>query len=125
MPFENQRGNINLQKNSKLNDSASDMPTHALYANRAIAIKQLHIRNKPALNGARSVVNTLVMDIDNLPESLARIEQRGNTVYLKTGAQQVFLNDNPVTGEKELKLGDRIQFVKNGDAINLIQVNNG
>jgi hypothetical protein len=122
MPFAIQESNARSKRSSQ---SSDNNPTHALYANRAIAIDKLEIKNRPALNGNKAVTNTLLMDIESLPESLGQFEQRGDAVYLKVGVQQVFLNDNPVTGEQVLKLGDRIQFEENGDVINLIQVNNG
>ena len=122
MPFAIQESNARSKRSSQSSDNNR---THALYANRAIAIDKLEIKNRPALNGNKAVTNTLLMDIESLPESLGQFEQRGDAVYLKVGVQQVFLNDNPVTGEQVLKLGDRIQFEENGDVINLIQVNNG
>ena len=113
------------KQNENINSDRGDNPTHALYANRAIAIDKLEIKNKPVLNGKSLDINTLVMDIENLPESLCRIELREEGVYLNSGVQKVFLNDNLVTGEQLLKLGDCIQFESNGDEINLIQVNDG
>ena len=113
------------KQKEKINSDRGDNPTHALYSNRAIAIDKLEIKNKPVPNGKSMDTNTLVMDIENLPESLGRIELREEGVYLNSGVQKVFLNDNPVTGEQLLKLGDCIQFESNGDEINLIQVNDG
>ncbi|MDD9889839.1 MAG: hypothetical protein OXU66_09455 [Gammaproteobacteria bacterium] len=105
--------------------SAAERPTHVLFANRAFAIGTIDIKNNETLNGSAKVSGTIVMNIANLPESLGRIEKCGDEVYLKCGNQQVFVNGSLVMGECPLNLGDRICFVKNGEEISLIQVNNG
>ena len=87
---------------------ATDNPTHALFLNRAISISSIEIKNNVQLNGSVADVKVIVMNIENLPESLGRIDKRSNGVYLNSGEQEVFLNDKLVTGEQLLALGDRI-----------------
>ena len=104
---------------------ATDNPTHALFLNRAISISTIEIKNNVQLNGSVPAVKVIVMNIENLPESLGRIDKRSNGVYLNSGEQEVFLNDKPVTGEQLLVLGDRIRFASDGEEISLIKVANG
>ena len=104
---------------------ATDNPTHALFLNRAISISSIEIKNNVQLNGSVADVKVIVMNIENLPESLGRIDKRSNGVYLNSGEQEVFLNDKPVTGEQLLALGDRICFASDGEEISLIKVANG
>ena len=104
---------------------ATDNPTHALFLNRAISISTIEIKNNVQLNGSVAAVKVIVMNIENLPESLGRIDKRSNGVYLNSGEQEVFLNDKPVTGEQLLALGDRIRFASDGEEISLIKVANG
>ena len=104
---------------------ATDNPTHALFLNRAISISSIEIKNNVQLNGNVADVKVIVMNIENLPESLGRIDKRSNGVYLNSGEQEVFLNDKPVTGEQLLALGDRICFASDGEEISLIKVANG
>ncbi|MBS24725.1 MAG: hypothetical protein CMQ28_03685 [Gammaproteobacteria bacterium] len=104
---------------------ATDNPTHALFLNRAISINTIEIKNNVQLNGSVPAVKVIVMNIENLPESLGRIDKRSNGVYLNSGEQEVFLNDKPVTGEQLLVLGDRIRFASDGEEISLIKVANG
>ncbi|MBM88876.1 MAG: hypothetical protein CMQ41_10915 [Gammaproteobacteria bacterium] len=106
-------------------ESQSEHPTHALFSGRAIAIDRIEIKNKTKLNGSFQVGAAIVMNIESLPESLGRIEKRGEQVYLNTDELEVFLNDYPVTGERLLSLGDRICFIKSGEEISLIQVSDG
>lgn len=103
----------------------TDNPTHALFLNRAISISSIEIKNNVQLNGSAATVKVIVMSIENLPESLGRIDKRSNGVYLNSGEQEVFLNDKPVTGEQLLVLGDRIRFASAGEEISLIKVANG
>lgn len=104
---------------------ATDNPTHALFLNRAISISSIEIKNNVQLNGSVADVKVIVMNIENLPESLGRIDKRSNGVYLNSGEQEVFLNDKLVTGEQLLALGDRICFASDGEEISLIKVANG
>ncbi|HAJ75238.1 MAG TPA: hypothetical protein DCM64_02165 [Gammaproteobacteria bacterium] len=101
-----------------------DQPTHVLYLNRALAVGAIEIKNNVKLNGSASSAKTIVMALDNLPEDLGCIEKRGLGVFLDCGNNEALLNDNKVSGQHELKLGDRIQFAANGEEICLIQVDN-
>jgi hypothetical protein len=64
------------------------------------------------------------MALDNLPEDLGCIEKREAGVFLDCGNNEALLNDLKVSGQHELKLGDRIQFAANSEEISLIQVTN-
>ena len=116
---------LRLQETASDTPETADNPTHALFLNRAIPINSIEIKNNVQLNGSTAAVKAIVMNIEDLPESLGRIQKRSDGVYLISGEQEVFLNDKPVAGEQLLGLGDRIRFASDGEEISLIQVANG
>ena len=121
LPMESLR----LQETASDTPETADNPTHALFLNRAIPINSIEIKNNVQLNGSAAAVKAIVMNIEDLPESLGRIQKRSDGVYLISGEQEVFLNDKPVASEQLLGLGDRIRFASDGEEISLIQVANG
>ena len=121
LPMESLR----LQETASDTPETADNPTHVLFLNRAISINSIEIKNNVQLNGSAAAVKAIVMNIEDLPESLGRIKKRSDGVYLISGEQEVFLNDKPVAGEQLLGLGDRIRFASDGEEISLIQVANG
>ena len=121
LPMESLR----LQETASDTPETADNPTHALFLNRAIPINSIEIKNNVQLNGSAAAVKAIVMNIEDLPESLGRIQKRSDGVYLISGEQEIFLNDKPVAGEQLLGLGDRIRFASDGEEISLIQVANG
>ena len=110
---------------SKQQEAESERPTHVLFANRAFSIGSIEIKNNVSLNGSAKASRVIVMNIASLPKTLGRIEKRGEEVFLYCGDQEVFVNDSTISGECLLSLGDRICFVKNGEEISLIRVNDG
>lgn len=101
------------------------LPTHALFNNRAIAINSIEINNKDHLNGEASAANCISFSQAHLPAQLGRIEKQNEEIFLDSGAQEFFLNKTRVSGKQKLKLGDQIQFAESSEAIRLIQVQNG
>ena len=105
-------------------DREGNQPTHALYSNRALTVGAIEIKNQPRLNGHAAVAQSIVMSLPGLPEKLGRIEKRPGGIFLDCWDNEVLLNNNRVSGEQQLKLGDRIQFTKDSEEICLIQVSN-
>ena len=112
-------------QSSSIPAEQQDLPTHALFSNRAIAVDGIEIKNDAQLNGHAPSPNTIFLCLANLPEQLGRIEKRDEGVYLDSGKQEVLLNQTRVSGKQKLTLGDRIQFAEGGEEIFLIQVNDG
>ena len=105
-------------------DEQRNQPTHALYSNRALTVGAIEIKNQLRLNGHAAVAQSIVMSLPGLPEKLGRIEKRPGGIFLDCWDNEVLLNNNRVSGEQQLKLGDRIQFTKDSEEICLIQVSN-
>ena len=105
-------------------DKEGNQPTHALYSNRALTVDVIDIKNQSLLNGHTDASRAIVMSLPGLPEKLGRIEKRPGGIFLDCWVKEVLLNNNRVSGEQQLKLGDRIQFTKDSEEICLIQVSN-
>lgn len=105
--------------------AAQQLPTHALFKNRAIAINSIEIQNNERLNGDASAANCITLSQAGLPAQLGRIEKQNEDIYLDSGKQEFLLNQIRVRGKQKLKLGDKVQFTENSEAIELIQVHNG
>ena len=84
----------------------------------------IDIKNQSLLNGHAAASRAIVMSLPGLPEKLGRIEKRPGGIFLDCWVKEVLLNNNRVSGEQQLKLGDRIQFTKDSEEICLIQVSN-
>ena len=117
-------GAASTAETEKSDTNIGDQPTHVLFLNRALAVGAIEIKNNVKLNGSASSAKTIVMALDNLPEDLGCIEKREAGVFLDCGNNEALLNDLKVSGQHELKLGDRIQFAANSEEISLIQVTN-
>lgn len=104
---------------------SEQLPTHALFNNRAIVIDSIEIQNKERLNGNALATNCIRLSQAGLPAQLGRISKQNEEVYLDSGTQEFLLNQKPVRGKQRLKLGDHVQFGANSEAIKLIQVHNG
>jgi len=97
-------------------------PTHALFKNRAVPIRNIEVANQPALNGNGASEGALLFDIAGLPATLGRLTLANERIYFDSGALEYSLNQSPASGEKELQLGDQISFKGSNDVITLIQV---
>ena len=84
----------------------------------------IDIKNQSRLNGHAAASRAIVMSLPGLPEKLGRIEKRPGGIFLDCWVKEGLLNNNRVSGEQQLKLGDRIQFTKDSEEICLIQVSN-
>lgn len=104
---------------------AQQLPTHALFKNRAIAISCIEIQNNEHLNGDASAANCITLSRADLPAHLGRIEKQNEEIYLDSGKQEFLLNQVRVCGKQNLKLGDQVQFTEGSEAIRFIQVHNG
>ncbi len=101
--------------------AAAELPTHLLYQHRAFPLEGLRVTNKPELNGSQTA--TLNLSLAGLPEQLGRIERRGKALYLHVVDGEWRRNEQAVSGELELVLGDRLQV---GDSeLRVIRVNHG
>jgi hypothetical protein len=101
------------------------MPTHALFADRAICIAAadcIEIQNQPQLNGATAPRDSIVLSLSDLPGGLGRITQADDTVWFDSGSLEFLLNKTRVSGRQKLSLGDRITFTENSEEIRLIQL---
>ena len=101
------------------------MPTHALFADRAICIAGadcIEIKNKPQLNGAAAPLDSIVLSLSDLPGALGRITLVDDAVWFDSGSLEFLLNETPVRGRQKLSLGDRITFTENSEEIRLIQL---
>tara|TARA_B100001250_G_scaffold59126_1_gene46036 strand:+ start:1628 stop:2974 length:1347 start_codon:yes stop_codon:yes gene_type:complete len=102
-----------------------DIATHILYDNKAIKICDIEIKSSIPERANFDSSNVLYMNLKTSAERLGNIDKRGDTVYFNCGDHRVFLNDNIITGEHVLKLGDRIRFSEQSKAISVIKVENG
>jgi len=101
------------------------MPTHVLFADRAICIAAadcIEIQNKPQLNGAAAPLDSIVLSLSDLPGGLGRITVVDDAVWIDPGGLEFLLNQTPVSGRQKLSLGDRIAFSENSEEIRLIQL---
>ena len=105
-------------------DEQRNQPTHALYSYRAVTVGAIEITNQSRLNGHAATAQSIVMSLPGLPEKLGRIEKRPEGIFLDCWGNEVLLNNNRVSGQQPLKIGDRIQFTEDSEEICLIQVNN-
>ena len=105
-------------------DEHRNQPTHALYSYRAVTVGAIEITNQSRLNGHAATAQSIVMSLPGLPEKLGRIEKRPEGIFLDCWDNEVLLNNNRVSGQQPLKIGDRIQFTEDSEEICLIQVNN-
>jgi len=109
-------------KEAVLERAGSDeRPTHFLYQHRAFPLDGLRLKNGSQINGSSKA--TLTLSVAGLPEELARVERRGNQVFLQTYEGDWLINAQTMSDVQELKLGDRVAI---GDAeLRVIQVANG
>ena len=101
------------------------MPTHVLFADRAICITatdSIEIKNQPQLNGAAAPLDSIVLSLSDLPGGLGRITVADDAVWFDSGSLEFLLNQTPVSGRQKLSLGDRIAFSENSEEIRLIQL---
>ncbi len=112
-------------KDAVLNGAARTIaPTHALFGNRAFPISDTRVSNQPGLNGNAANSAELVLSIDGLPETLGTLERQQGRVLFNSGGLEYSLNNEAVSGEQELALGDEIRFKGSNQTITLIQVEN-
>ena len=98
---------------------SGESPTHLLFQHRAFPLDGLRVVSQPALNGSSKA--TLNLTLAGLPDELASIERRGNALYLIPLDGDWRINEQPIEGEQQLVLGDRLSI---GDAeLNVIRVN--
>ena len=101
------------------------MPTHVLFADRAICITatdSIEIKNQPQLNGAAAPLDSIVLSLSDLPGGLGRITVADDAVWFDSGSLEFLLNQTRVCGRQKLSLGDRITFTENSEEIRLIQL---
>lgn len=96
-------------------------PTHALFRNRAMPVADLTLVNN--LNGSGD--NALEFDLPGPSTTLGRILRKQSEVLLDCGEIEFRLNDAPVKGSHQLKLGDRIRFPEVSDELLMIEVSDG
>lgn len=123
-----------LASNTARATESQEAPTHALYSNRAISLSRIEIQNNSQTNGLRNrqfngqfneetnAAQTIQLSIAGLPDYLGHIETRIAGIFLDSGKQRVLVNQSWISGKQQLKLGDRIQFSEDSEAISLIQV---
>ena len=123
LPFkEGKNKTIKAASNNARVTEPPESATHALYGNRAIPLSRIEIQNNSQLNGQRNAAQTIQLSIAGLPEYLGHIETQTAGIFLDSGSQRVMVNQSWISGKRQLKLGDRIQFTEDSEAISLIQV---
>jgi len=104
--------------------SSQDAPTHVLYANHAYPATGLRLVNKPAqpgaANGSREAL--LNLQVAGLPEQLGSIESIQGKLVLIAADSGLRLNDQAVSAEQPLALGDCITSADGSVQLNLIRV---
>ena len=100
--------------------------THALFANEAIEIRRLDIKNVlegPDINRSSRTLNFIVED---LPEDVGIIDKTDKGIYFHSKTNSAILNGRTIIkGKHLLRLGDHIKFPKSVDEIRLIKVRDG
>jgi len=101
--------------------SSTESPTHLLFEHRAFPLEGLKVSNKPVLNGSQS--SSLNLSLEGLPDELGKIERRGNGLFLHALNGEWSVNEEAITGEKQLTLGDRLRIADK--ELRVIRVNHG
>jgi len=115
-------------KNSpkKSEELQTEEATHALFANEAIEIRRLDIKNVlegPDINRSSRTLNFIVED---LPEDVGIIDKTDKGIYFHSKTNSAILNGRTIIkGKHLLRLGDHIKFPKSVDEIRLIKVRDG
>ena len=101
--------------------SSAESPTHLLFEHRAFPLDGLRVTNKPQVNGSRS--SSLNLALEGLPDELGLIERRGNGLFLQALNGDWRVNEETVTDERQLTLGDRLRIADK--ELSVIRVNHG
>ena len=115
-------------KNSpkKSEELQTEEATHVLFANEAIEIRRLDIKNVlEGLDINRSPL-TLNFIVEDLPGDLGIIDKTDKGIYFHSKSNSAILNGRSIIkGKYLLRLGDLIKFPKSVDEIRLIKVRDG
>ncbi len=101
-------------------------PTHVLCGSHALPIGKVTVSNDDDHVGPEAVNGKGIrLSINGLPAYLGQIEREGDQVNIICGEAGAFLNGEKISGKRELKLGDCVQFADHSAVLCLIQVSDG
>jgi hypothetical protein len=101
----------------------SEVPTHFVFQNRAVALNGIQIRNTVTTERVANA-NSINVAAGDLPSLLGEISVNSNGAFIDGGKLEFYLNLKPVKGLQKICLGDKLQFTTQGEALTAIQVQN-
>jgi len=101
----------------------SEVPTHFVFQNRAVALNGIQIRNTVTTERVANT-NSINVAAGDLPSLLGEISVNSNGAFIDGGKLEFYLNLKPVKGLQKICLGDKLQFTTQGEALTAIQVQN-
>jgi hypothetical protein len=101
----------------------SEVPTHFVFQNRAVALNGIEIRNTVTTERVANA-NSINVAAGDLPSLLGEISVNSNGAFIDGGKLEFYLNLKPVKGLQKICLGDKLQFTTQGEALTAIQVQN-
>ncbi|MFT6092602.1 MAG: hypothetical protein ACJA2Q_000491 [Pseudohongiellaceae bacterium] len=101
----------------------TEVPTHLVFQNRAVALNGMQIRNAVTAEGVTNA-NSINVAAGDLPSLLGEISVNSNGAFIDGGELEFYLNLKPVKGLQRICLGDQVQFTTQGEALTVIQVQN-
>ncbi|MFT4886767.1 MAG: hypothetical protein ACJA2D_001884 [Pseudohongiellaceae bacterium] len=101
----------------------SEVPTHFVFQNRAVALNGIQIRNTVTAERVTNA-NSIHVAAGDLPSLLGEISVNSNGAFIDGGELEFYLNLKPVKGLQKICLGDQVQFTTQGEALTAIQVQN-
>jgi len=101
----------------------SEVPTHFVFQNRAVALNGIQIRNTVTTERVANA-NSINVAAGDLPSLLGEITVNSNGAFIDGGKLEFYLNLKPVKGLQKICLGDQLQFTTQGEALTAIQVQN-
>ncbi len=113
------------QSSNRSTCGQTELATHILYDNKAVAINDIEIKNSTRSQFDTGSQKTIYMNLETLDEKLGVIRKRGDSIYINCCEHEIFLNGRSITGEHSLALGDCLQFSKEGKFLSLIRVEDG
>jgi len=108
---------------AKTDLGTSEVPTHFVFQNRAVALNGIQIRNTVTTEWVANA-NSINVAAGDLPSLLGEISVNSNGAFIDGGKLEFYLNLKPVKGLQKICLGDQLQFTTQGEALTAIQVQN-